>query len=71
MITLEQINVMQVHSLEAKLEQLKGIWTKYDSLGELQHSESKQKQRDPRRNVRVHSLGEQLFARQTKEVLEK
>jgi len=57
MITLEQNNVMQVPSLKAKPRQLKDIWAKPESLGELQRSEIEPKWRDPRRNVIVHSLG--------------
>jgi len=40
---MEQNNAMQVYSLEANLEQHKGIWEKSDSLGKLQRSESKPK----------------------------
>lgn len=49
MITQEWGNAMQVHSLEAKLGLVKGIWRNHYSLDELQQSNSDQKERDPRR----------------------
>jgi len=36
MIKLERNNVMLIHSLEVRPEDLKGIWANPDSLGNLQ-----------------------------------